>query len=671
MKYESRKMFRHQKGLWLILLYFVLSFAGLLIFDVPMNNEVEQNRDAYNHYLHQVEGKCTAETESLLSKEARRISKGNSELQRLYGDYYDGKLTEKEFTSQIAAAEETVRYQKGFELLYEQYNGVRESTGNRWLLYTNGWDGLLSHDSLELLFVLLLLLLITPVFCQEYENKMDELIMTEPKGARYHAMQKITLVVLVVCTLCLLNSGMRYVFYEWKYGLPHGNYPLQSLSYFASSTREATLLGTFLKISFGKLFGSLSLAILILFVSVCVKKYALTLFTCTAVVLLPYYGLTLPSAKYFLLGPLGFMISTGFFRGNEYRYDAVTQEKVLVFQEIGSTTKWLLFGITLCLMLMMAVIILKKHTNIWCAKNSRRVSKAPCLVLVLCILTSIFSGCSAPHAAQEHPLFNLEQSNSYENDHYRFFVENPNTDEAAWMMENKTTGEKQRLVRNPVQAATKVSEKIYGNGDFIYYMQVDSYETGFLSASEHFSIVEVDTRDFTERIVLERNLDTNRDTFLGIGKSNEQDIEPFKFAEAFFLDDQYFYLIGNGQVTSVNRVTGKTEVIIEVPVLKSLSYDGTSIYYINEKSKLMQYDVRTGQKAELYGIVTESFLLSEEEVVFINRLEQNRLYTCNLSDGMLHQLTQEAVLSFTMDGSTIVYTGKADLQERRIVLDDK
>ncbi len=480
--------------------------------------------------------------------------------------------------------------------------------------------------------------MITPVFCQEYENKMDELIMTEPKGARYHAMQKITLVVLVVCTLCLLNSGMRYVFYEWKYGLPHGNYPLQSLSYFASSTREATLIGTFLKVSFGKLFGSLSLAILILFVSVCVKKYALTLFTCTAVVLLPYYGLTLPSAKYFLPGPLGFMVSTGFYRGNEYRYDAVTQEKVLVFQEIGSRTIWLLFVITLCLMLAMAAIILKKHTNTWCVKKFHRTNKIRGLTLMLCLLALRVSGCSTPNTEQKHPLFNLEQSNAYENDNYRFFVENPNSDEATWMMENKASGDKQRLVRNPMQSTTKVSEKIYGYGDFIYDMKIDSYETGFLSTSEHLSIIKVDTRNFTERIVLERNLDTNRDTFLGIGKPSGQDIEPFKSVEAFFLDEQNLYLISSEKVSKVNRVTGKTEVIIEVPLLKSLSFDGTSIYYINEKSKLMKHDVRTGKETELYGIVTESFLLTDKDVIFINRLEQNKLYTCNLTDGTFQSL---------------------------------
>lgn len=654
----------------MIALYFIMSFAGLLIFDSPINNDVELHREAYNHYLYQVEGKCTDETEMFLSKEAEQIAKANSELQRLYGDYYDGKLTDSEFNFQIAAAKETVRYQKGFELLYEQYNGIRENTENRWFLYTNGWAGLLSHDSLDLLFVLLLLLLVTPVFCQEYESKMDQLIITEPKGARHHAMYKIVLVLLAVCTLCLLNSGMRYGLYAWKYGLPHGDYPLQSLLYFASSTKEVTLLGTFIEVSFGNMFGSLSLALLILFVSVCVKKYALTLFTCTAAVILPYYGLTLPSAKYFLPGPLGFMVSTGFFRGNVYRYDAVTQEKLLLFQEIGSTARWLLFGITLCLMLIMAGAILKKHTNIWFAKSALGVSKAPCLVLMLCILTSVFSGCSASHTAQEHSLFNLEQSNSYENDDYRFFVENPNSDEAAWMMEDKSTGEKQRLIRNPMQDATKVSEKIYGYGDFIYYMQIDSYETGFLSTSEHFSIVEVDTRDFAERIILERNLDTNRDTFLGIGKPSEQDIEPFHFVEAFFLDDQNLYLLGNGRVCKVNRITGKAVVIIEAPVLRSLSFDGTSIYYIDEKSELRQYDVRAGKEAALYGIVTESFLLTEKEVIFMNRLEQNKLYACQLADGTLRPLTQEAVLSFAIDRNTIAYTARANLQEFRVPMDN-
>ena len=671
MQYEIRKMFWYQKGLWLILFYFVLSIAGLLLFDTPANSEIEQNKAAYDYYLQRVEGKCTDETETFLSKEAERIVEANNKLQNLYDDYSNGKLTEKELTSQVAESEETIRYQKGFELVFEQYNGIQENKENRWFLYTNGWDGLLSHDSLNLLFVLLLLLLITPVFCQEYESGMNELIMTEPKGAKRHACHKIVLVVLAVCALCLLNSGMRFLFYDLKYGLPHGDYPLQSLSYFATSTRKVTLIGAFLEISFGKLFGSLNLAMLILFVSACVRKYALTLFVSTAAVLLPYFGFSLPSAKYFLPGPLGFMISTGFFRGNEYQYDAATQEKTMVFQEIGGTARGLLIGVTLCLMLIMMVIVLKKHTNIWCAYRPRRIKKTVCLGLLLCMSVSLFSGCTAPSTTQEHLLFNLEQSDTFENGNYRFFVENPNSDEATWMMENKSTGKAEKLIRNPMQALSKVPETIYGRGDFVYYMRIDLDESGFFSIYyDHFSIVEVDTRNFSEKIIFERNLNTSRDTFLGIGKPREQDVTFFSLVNSFFLDDQNLYLISNEQVSKVNRATGKRDIIIETPSLNSLSFDGTNIYYVNAESKLMKYDVRTCNESELYGIVTESFLLTaKQEVIFMNRLDQNKLYALSLKDGSQRKILDQPVLSFSLDGENIVYVIMTDPNERRIKLE--
>lgn len=667
---ECKKMFWHQKGLLVVLCYVVLSFLALVIFDVPKNGEIEQNKEAYQYYLQQVEGRCTSETEAFLAKEAGRIAQANSELQRLYDDYYDGKLAEREFSTKVAADEKAVRYQKGFELLYQQYSGIRENTENRWFLSTNGWDGLLAHDSLDLPFVLLLLLLITPVFCQEYESKMDDLVKTEPKGGRHSAKCKLALALLVVGALCLLNSGLQVVFYEWKYGLPHGDYPLQSLPYFAASTRRATLSGAFFEISAGKLLGSVYFTVLILAVSACVKKYALTLFTGTAVLLLPQYAFARPSTKYFLPGPLGLMVSTGFFRGNEYQYDAVTQEKSLLFREIGSSARWLILGANLCLLVLMVALILKKHTNVWHKGGFCSAKRATCL-LALFTAALICSGCSAQKGAPQQVLFNLEQRMSYENDQYRFFVETPNTDEAIWMMESKTTGQTQRAIRNPMQDNVKVAKTMCGQGPYIYYLQIESIQTGFLAVSEHLSIIEVDTRDFSQRVVLERSLDTNRDAFLGIGQPNEQKIKPFQLVEAFFLDDQYFYLVNNEAVTRVNRVNGKTQKVIEVPALTSLSYDGTNIYYINEKSQLMQYDTHTGKKETCYGIITQFFLLTEKEIVFINRLKQNQLYAASLSDGALRKLTEEPVLSFTIDNNTVGYTAKTDLQEHSIPLTDK
>jgi hypothetical protein len=661
-------MFSHKKGTLLLLLYFMLSLAGLLLFDVPVNCDMEQNRVAYDYYLKQVEGKCTEKTDSLLSEEADRIATANSSLVRLYDDYYDSKLTEQEFNAIIAEAQNTVRYEKGFEVIYEQYSKIREKKENRWFLYTNGWNGLLSYERLNLLFVLLLLLLITPVFCQEYESQMDALILTEKKGARRNAICKINLVLLTVAALCLLDSGMRYGFFALKYGLPHGNYPLQSLSYFAMSTRKITLMGAFLKITAGRLIGSSSFALLIMFVAVCLKRYALTLFTCTTVLLLPYYGFTLPSVKYYLPGPLGFMISTGFFKGSEYQYDAAAREKVLAFQEISTKVRVLTLVITLILMLITAAVIIRKNSNMWCVRKQTYVNKVGCSILVTCLIVSTFSGCSAPDMTRGHILFNLEQNHSFEDERYRVFIDKSDPDNTMLICENKITNEKQRLDLNPMRALVRIPDSIFGLSDYVYYIRIDTDESMFFPVTDRISIIEIDMRTFNEKLVFERNLNTNRDTFLNIGSAKNNDMILFEQLEAFFLDNKFFYFIYDGKVFRYSRLTGKMKLILEVPVLKSLAFDGTYIYYINEKSLLMQYNVRTDIETEFFDIVTESFLLTKTDVIFMNRLDQNRIYAMNRANGTARKTTEEPALSFSVEDNIIDYTRETDLQQRRIKL---
>lgn len=666
MFYEIRKMLIHQKGAYLILFYFLLSLAGLFLLDAPVSPDMERNRESYEHYLRQVEGKCTAETDAFLAAEAERIAAANSTIQRLHNDYYDGKLAEEDFHDLVAGAEAAVRHEKGFGLVYEQYNAIRENPENRWFLYTNGWDGLLSHDRLDLSFALLLLLLTAPVFCQEYESGMDALMLTERKGARRHALCKTGLVVLTVVALCLADSGMRRLFFGFKYGLPHGGYPLQSLSYFATSTREATLMGAFLEISAGKLFGSLSFAMLILFAAVCVKKYALTLFVGSAAVLLPYYGMRLPSTKYLLPGPLGFMVSSGFFRGSEYRYDAGTKEKLMVFREISGAARGFVFAVTLCLALVMAVVILKKHTNIWCIKRRRRNIKPASLFLLLPMVVFFFAGCAASDIRQPRPIFNMAQGDTFENDAYRFFFEESGTQGPVLMLEDKAAGEVRELARSPMRALGTLLESLCGTSDFVYYMKIDFDEARFFAGFDYFSIVELNTRDFSERIVFEKCLNENRDTFLGIGQIEGRAVEPFLFPQAFFLDDKHFYLVGDGKVNQIDRNTGKAEVVLEVPVLKSLAFDGEGIYYINAKSELMRYDVHTGEESKFNDIVAGAFLLTDDELIFMNRLDQSRIYVMDRKNGGLEKLTDEPALQFSLNGETVVYTSSIDLLEHQV-----
>lgn len=667
MRHELNKMLLHRKGFGLILLYFAFSFFFLFFLDTPVSPDIEQNRQAYAHYLSQVEGKCTADTERFLSEEAVSIANANSTLQKIYGEYYDGTLSKEEFLAQSAKAEEIIRYESGFNLIYEQFSDIRENAENRYFLYTNGWNGLLANDNLNLPMVVLLLLLITPVLCYEYENGMDNLIRTVQGTSRY-ALSKISAVLLTVTLICLLDTGMRLAFFQLKYGLPHGEYPLQSLSYFASFAGTETLWSTFLKISAYRLFGSLSFAALILFVSAIVKKYALTLFACTAGMLLPYFGLTKASSKYFLPGPLGWMTAAGYFRGSEYSTDSLTNEKIVVFQQIPDFMRNILFAATLILAIILLAAVVKRHMNIWCfGKKLKRIPTFSLLV-VICITVSSFCGCALSQNP-DYPILNLAQKNIYENDKYRFEATREDSGKVVISCENKTTGAIQPLVRNPMQALVELSENLYGYGDFVYYMQSDNDKSQFFSTLSRFSVVEVDTRDFSERIVYEQNLNSTQGTFMGIGQT-KTDYQAFFMAQAqaFFADEKSIYFFTDNQVYQINRATGKRQIIIENAGGRNLAFDGEKIYFTNQKSQVIVYDIPTQKQDVLPDVVTESFWLTKDKLIFLNRREQNRIYSMNLADGQMERITEEPALSFSVEGDMILYTDKVDLKEHTIAL---
>lgn len=661
-----KKMFLLQKGLLFIGLYFVLNLASMMVLDKPANPDIEMNASQYLAYLNQVQGPYSEETERFFSDEAAKISSAKVALQKVTDDYYDGNLEEQEFLAASGPLENILQNEKGFQLIYDQYTYIRENPANRYFLYTNGWDGLLSNDSLDFLWLLLLLLLIAPVFGFEYESRMDALLLTVKKGTRHHAIYKIGLALLTVAVLCLLNAGLRYGFYQFKYGLENGHYPLQSLSYFGTSTKNSTLFEAFLWVTAGKLFGSLCFAILILFASVWLKKYAAILFSSTAVILLPYYGMHLESSKYFLPGPLGFMISTGFLRGNEYKRNPFKDQLDVVFREVSLSALSIVFAVTLCLSIAMLVMILIRRTNVWSAGKRKLWRRASRLMLIFCMAMFVLSGCTSSGRTGTSDIYNYSSRQSFENERYRFYVDQTDLKNIRIVFEDKKTGDKGNFVRNPMPSLTRVENNIYGNGMHVYYMKYDFDKSGFKENINRFSVIEVDTTNFQERIVFEKKLGTGKSTILGLVKASDQDWKFFTAIDSFFLDEHSFYFIGQGEIRRVDRLTGDMRVILRIPVLRSVAFDGRTIYYINEKSQVVKYDTKTDSETVIPDLITRDFVLTDTELLFLNRKDQQKIYALDLRDSTFRKITDVPVQSIHCDGQSIFYVNKEDLKQYRI-----
>src|SRR5690606_20563000 len=328
------------------------------------------------------------------------------------------------------------------------------------------------------------------------------------------------------------------------------------LSYFGTSSKNSTLFTTFIWLSAIKIFGNLSFAIIIMLVSVWTKRYALTLFSSTAVILLPYYGFSLKSTNYFLPGPLGFMVPTGFFKGSEYEYNLVTDQMDVTFEEISMMTMLILFAITLCINIGALIVIIIKHTNVWSVRKRRHRLKSSSMMLVFFMVVSSLAGCTSNQNIKNYDVYNYSSRQSFENEQYRFYVDDTNLEDIRLVFEDKQTGEIKNLIRNPMQSLTKVETFIYGNGPYIYYMKHDSekfrgFAYRFLERGK-ISIIEVDTTTFEERIIFEKNINSYDDSFLGLNSIDSVDSSFYFGIDAFFLDEKNIYFIAQDEIMQVN-----------------------------------------------------------------------------------------------------------------------
>ena len=666
MIYEIKKMFHHQKGLVIVFLFVVLSICVLLVSDKPTSLAVEDSRDQYMKYIDQVQGSLSEGTEQFLSSESNRISEAQIAIDKLYGSYYNGALSENEFTIERNRLESILANRSGFELVYEQYIYVRENPENRSFLYRNGWDGLLSNDSLDFLLVLTILLLITPVFCHEFESSMDSLSLTMRKGGKSEVVCKVFLVLLVVLIFSLLSIGLRYLYFDMKYGLENGSFPLQSLSYFSTATKDISLLGTFFCVSLIKTLGYLSFAVVVLFLSVCIKKYALTLFASTALIVVPYLGLGASFAKYTLSGPLGLMLGTGYFRGSVFQTDRFTDEVMQIFREIPTNTVLVIISIIVSVSLVMICAIVRLRSNIWSLSKTPKRHRAISFLLITCIAMACFTGCSSNANEQCSTAYNSRFSMSYENEQYRFYVDESDLDNRRLVFEDRETGEIHDLVRTPLLSSFRVALTIYGNGSYVYYIRHSLNKSEFREYIDWFAIVEVDTRTFSERIIYERNIDFNRELLMGAVSLNNDDLLFLHVADTFFIDtdnnkaffiadDVYQVDFHNGKVTTLN-----------IPTNSNIAFDGERIYYIGSRYQLSYYDIETREYGVIPDLITTRFFLTENEILYLNRVDQNKIYAINLETSISTKVIDKTALDFHGDANFIYYQDAGDLQDYTI-----
>ncbi len=657
--YEVKKIMLWQRGLFYIALVLLFGTVWLALSDNPVDIAMEQYKNEYEWYLEKVNGYCTDESSLYLEQEAGRIAEAKEKQSTLLENYYDGKISESEYKKESQEIEKVLEHQNGFEVIYQQYLYICENAENRCFLQTNGWMGLLGKDTLNFILFLGILLLVTPVFCSEYSCQMDTLILTSREG-RKSSLYKLLIMIVVVLFLSLSISLIEYGFYRFKYGLPDGDYPIQSIRYFADSSKSISLLEGYVYIGLLQMFGGVFLTILLMFISVLAKRYAITLLIGAVSVIIPYIGLS-KTCIYRLPLPLPFLLGTDFFAGNIVLSDALMGDDKIIFAEVDTATLLTLLFVSILLCTLAAVWILRCNSNRWLIKS--RQKKRAAAFTVMLSLALVVTGCSG-RGKIKSAVYN--SSANYDCMGYEIIRDAGTFD---YYLKNTSTGETYPLACSPMFGVFSDEEEVrafYVCPPYLYYTTsvMESYVNrvgNYNSNITKVSVIELNLDTFEEKTIFEQITNSGRSLF-GIDYEMGDKWKFLDFHYAFFLNSESIFFVDNDGITQVNRFNGKI-VKLDIPTNGNISFDGESIFYKNEQEVLTRYYVSDNETYTYENIVAYDFCMDEQSIYYVSRTDGGCLYSCGKDGNNKELISNIPAMAVTCDTSNIYVLAKESGEE--------
>ncbi|MEG0751070.1 MAG: DUF5050 domain-containing protein [Oscillospiraceae bacterium] len=640
--FEFEKMLLKRKGILIIFIFILLKIIFLAVSNDNINLFVEDNKELFFEYDSRFSGLVTEEKSALIETEYRRINDAKLRTDTLYSDLENGIISYDEFVKEVAIADEYASKQWAFNAIYNKYQYANENPSQRYFLYDNGWNALLSSERLDVIFILLILVLISPIFCYEYESEMDKILLTSQNGRGKIAVTKIFASCIIVAILATLFCVVEYSHFNFEYGLPHGDFPLQSLEYFKTSLSECSLLETFLTISALKIFGSVMLALIIMCISTLFKKIIITLFSSCAIVFLPYILPINAWVKYLIPSPVGFLIGQGFFRGDEVKL--IEDVAVPMFKRIDTITFAGVLTLSLFLCFIMACLTIFSYLN----KHVRFYFKKSALVFTL-VLTLCLTGCSAT----------ITQEISYNSRLNGFYAA---VDTKMFFCENGTV----KMYDTQTKAIDDVFHNAFEEENNQQVRSVYVFENSLyclISSELKLNIIEVDLKTFEQKSILTFSAE-EKSYFLGIVQDAPNDLELVTTLRhcKLFLNEKYIFLASDHELYRISKATATMKKIAS-DLNGIFCFDGNQIYYSNTKYQVVILDCNTLQTSVLENIRSDYFVIKNNKLYFSNLNDKNTVYEYDFTAKRSKKLLDNAMRDFVVDEDFLYFKNLNDWQK--------
>lgn len=623
-------MFFHQRMMLWLVLVILLKILGTFYGAEKSEPDLPEEYPAYFRILG---GKVTEEKRQYIEQRYRNLSTVPGQINDLEDDYESGKIGRRDYLDRIAELSKIKKEERCIKLFYNRYEYASKDTDRRYIVQDAAWEELLTKEHLDFLLILFLFLMAVPLFCEEYQSEM-QMLQVCSVGRRIVPVVKMILMAGVALLTAFLFSVTEYFAYTSQLGGEYSHAPIQSLTFFEESSLPFSFLELWGFQTACRMFGAVFLVLVIMAVSILVKKNLLTVIGSVLTVVIPAAISNVPKIKYILPCPAGLLYGAGYFYPNQYDYDLTEDgdvvEKILVFKAF-SWRELALLGIffLLCMVLLVCFgihcyqnkylwkeFVMRRHgKGSGKMKVLRQIFMSACMALLSLLSAICLPGCGLKEVNGGESFYeNSSSGNSLINHRYRFTVENNNI-----LMHDLKTGKESYLLRDVfVQAGEGENYELsaYVTEDYLYYGKDTDTE---------LLIYRVDLSDFSSKCIYQKECDEINVRYeLELVSSRAFYVYDIFHCENYCIDRE------DGSWTRFNAASG----------LYAAEY-GNVVYYEDMESRIACFDARTGKEKAFpkiairsqFSATSSAFHIYGNRCFYTNMLDHDNIYCYHISTG--------------------------------------
>lgn len=253
-----------------------------------IDTDMEHFKESYLSFLEVHGSRVSEQMYTEIEEQRAACYRSKASMNEVLGGYIAGTVDYAEFLDACLEGDRADEELDFLDFLDSQVAYAAEDPENRFLLYGNGWSHLFGSGEMDLFCILMILLIIEPVYFDEIHDSMMKLLRICPDAGRIHRQK----VIISVISVILAGGGTAVIDYmaaAWRYGLPGGDLPAQSLSLFSQLSEQVSLNGVFWTQTAWKTAGYLMLAMICIGLELLVQRREWVFTGIVAFVYLPLF----------------------------------------------------------------------------------------------------------------------------------------------------------------------------------------------------------------------------------------------------------------------------------------------------------------------------------------------------------------------------------------------